>query len=38
MKKKKIRKYFFLGEGSNIIFKNIFFDGVIIKISNNFLK
>ena len=38
IKNHKIKKYFILGKGSNIIFKNKFFDGLIIKISNNFLK
>jgi UDP-N-acetylenolpyruvoylglucosamine reductase len=38
MKKNKIRKYFFIGEGSNIIFRESLFSGIIIKISNDFLE
>lgn len=37
MDRNDIKKSFIIGEGSNIIFKKDFFDGVVIKISNNFL-
>jgi UDP-N-acetylenolpyruvoylglucosamine reductase len=38
IQEKKIKKVFILAEGSNIIFKKEFFDGVILKVSNGFTK
>jgi UDP-N-acetylmuramate dehydrogenase len=36
IKKEKIKKFFVLGSGANVIFKNNFYDGIIIKLKNNF--
>ena len=38
IKKNKIKRYFILGEGANTIFVSEKYDGLVIKISNNFLK
>ncbi len=37
IKKQNIKKYFVLGSGANVIFKNNFYDGIIIKLKSSFM-
>lgn len=38
VEKEKLKKFFVFGEGSNIVFKREVYDGLVMKVSNTFLK